>query len=421
MMKLNSHPRLIEANKQLFHQGLEYYSHFLSFVDFYEAGVPPLPFPTFGVTIINLRLAMLWNREYLDSLSDNELKWLMLHELYHLLFNHIKRTKGYKHRESNIAQDMIINHLLKKHYSGAPYHFTEPLVTEEKFNKLLSEGHVREDQRAELIGKSEAVQLDPNYKGELIFEPLYNWLMKENAKPNQGALSEDTKRLMARNDGQSVDAHLPLDADMDEIRERIVQEVSEKVKQLARGNIGGSTQEVLDLLLRRPKKDNLRLIRKAIGEVKGSIKSPTYRRPSRKVEGTKGNVKIGRGLTVIWDWSGSMYGEHENVASELYKDGYELDIVGSDTQVNRVYKVKSKQELRKVPFMGGGGTELMPAIRYVADPKNKLSHKPLVILTDGYTDGLDFSGWGREVLILTVGQPCNVRGSEKIKQIKIEK
>jgi predicted metal-dependent peptidase len=363
---------------------------------------------------------MLWNREFLDSLTEKELQWLLLHELYHLLFNHVKRGKGRNHKVSNIAQDMIINHLIGKHYSAPPYNLREPVLKEAQFNDLLAKGLVREEDRVK-VDKSTAVQLDPAYSGPLVYEPLYDWLMEENSKPNQGALSEDTKRMMQWADGQSTDAHLPIDGDMDELRERIVQEVSEKAKQLSRGTMHGSTEEVLELLLRKPKKDNLRLVRKAIGAVKGTIKSPTYRRPSRRVDGSKGNVKIGRGLTVIWDWSGSMYGEHENVASELYKDGYELDIVGSDTQVNRVYKVKNRQQLKKVPFMGGGGTELMPAVRYVSDPKNKLSHRPLVILTDGYTDHLDFSDWNREVLILTVGEECPVSGSDKVRQIKIEK
>jgi predicted metal-dependent peptidase len=40
---------------------------------------------------------------------------------------------------------------------------------------------------------------------------------------------------------------------------------------------------------------------------------------------------------------------------------------------------------------GLGGTEIQPAIDYIADPKNKLNTLNTIILTDGYTDSLNFS------------------------------
>jgi predicted metal-dependent peptidase len=277
-----------------------------------------------------------------------------------------------------------------------------------------------ERQKIHKVGDPNCVTLDPAYMGALAFEPLYAWLEQENAKPGQGVLSEKTKDLLKQHDGQSTDAHImTLDEVSDDMRRQLVEQVSEKCKQLSRGMNMGNLDGVLELLLNPPANNNLRYIRRVISQVKGSMKSPSYARPNRRGSDTKGNKKVGMGLTVIWDWSGSMHDSHEAVASELYRDGYELDIIGADTEVKNVYKVRSKKELAKVPFRGGGGTELMPAIDYVKNPKNRLTHKPLVILTDGYTDALDLSGFPQQVLILTVGQECSIIAGE-VKQIKIE-
>lgn len=426
-MKLNLPDKIVEAIKSMYHEDrLEYYANFLGFVDFYEGEVPKdLLFSTFGVTLLNLRMAMIWHRPFLEKLSNNELKWLLLHEEFHLISNHVKRGKGYDHKLSNIAQDMIINHLIAKNYGEAtPYKYTEPIFTQAEYDELMARGRAT-PQAAQMIGKSTAVQLDPNYKGDLVYEPLYLWLQQEHQKHKEGKpnkLSQPTKDLLdAFVDGQTVDVHMELDELSDELRQQIVHAASEKCRQRSRYS-PDSVNQVLELLLQKPKKDNLKLIKRTIAQVKGFIKNPTYRRPSRKLEGAKGNTKVGKGLTVIWDWSGSMWGEHQAVACELYKDGYYLDVIGSDTEVRKVYKVTSKRELAKVPFSGNGGTELQPAINYVADSKNRLNHKPLVILTDGYTDHLDFSGFNQPVLILTVDRPCPlVVEKDNVRQIVIEK
>lgn len=427
-MKLNLPDKIVEAIKSMYHEDrLEYYANFLGFVDFYEVKPETLGMPTFAVTLHKLRMAMLWTEHDLKQLEGANLKWKLFHELSHLICNHIPRSKNYKQNVANVAQDMIINHIAEKYYgSETPYKYVPRPFSQEDYEWFKSRGISEQEDKTlrEAIGTNNLrPKLDPAYTGDLVFEPLYEWLMQQHQKDLDGKpyeMSEDTAKMMRTLNG-TIDAHMELDELSDELRQQIVHAASEKSRQRSRWS-PESVDQVLNLLLKKPKQDNLRLIKKTIAQVKGFVKNPTYRRPSRRIDNGKGNVKLGKGLTVIWDWSGSMWGEHERVACELYKDGYSLDVIGSDTEVRKVYKVTSKKELAKVPFSGNGGTELQPAINYVADAKNRLNNKPLVILTDGCTDQLDFSGFKQPVLILSVDRPCPlVVESDNVRQIVIEK
>ena len=53
-----------------------------------------------------------WNRKFVDSLTQPEAMFLLLHENFHLLFDHTKRSIFYNKEFANIAQDMIINQII---------------------------------------------------------------------------------------------------------------------------------------------------------------------------------------------------------------------------------------------------------------------------------------------------------------------
>jgi predicted metal-dependent peptidase len=69
-------------------------------------------------------------------------------------------------------------------------------------------------------------------------------------------------------------------------------------------------------------------------------------------------------------------------------------------------------------IMGLGGTTLMPGIDFIADKKNKIYMFNLVILTDGYTDSLNFSNIKTKTLILSTADKCPITfDNGKVKQI----
>jgi predicted metal-dependent peptidase len=102
-----------------------------------------------------------YSPKFLEDMSQKEVNFITLHEDFHLLFNHPRRTitGQYDHKLSNIAQDMIINHVIWEDISHA---FVEIPKNKD--------------------GKNMALFVPKDYQGKLIFEELYEWLKDEKEK-----------------------------------------------------------------------------------------------------------------------------------------------------------------------------------------------------------------------------------------------
>lgn len=405
IIKQHRHPKLNEAIQSLLLPHREdFYFYFLGHVDFYEVDPASVAMPTAGATVINMRLAFIWCKDFMDSLSLDVTRALILHELFHMIHHHIERGKGYNQMVANIAMDMIINHLIIKHH------------TNDSRGRKMTE-----------IDKG-WVKLDPNYKGALVFEQLYEWLQQNNNQRQQGQdheLSEETAKLMDQaGNGQTVDLHELPDEVQAEIKKQIANEVVQKSKDMAKkaGNMPGELDDLLKMLLRPPKKDNLKLLKRVIGSHKGKVKEPSYKRSNRRIHGLKGTKKIGQAFVGGLDTSGSMWGRFDKVLCELFRDGYTFKLVMCDTKVTEVIDVKDKGQLMSLPVSGGGGTQLNPIIEWVQDPANKCNRLPGVLLTDGAIyETLDFKGSNQQWLILSLGDaPIEYINGPNVRVIEIK-
>jgi predicted metal-dependent peptidase len=76
--------------------------------------------PTMGVGLQNGRIKLVYNTEFLSTLSDESAKEILKHECLHLINDHLNRGDGakekdmLKHKMENIAQDCAINQYLNK-------------------------------------------------------------------------------------------------------------------------------------------------------------------------------------------------------------------------------------------------------------------------------------------------------------------
>lgn len=415
-MKKYLHPRIEQTLLSMYVDDcMDYYVAFYGFVDFYQTD----KVETMGVTIVNLRLGLLYNPDYLARQSELSLKYLLIHELYHMLFRHIGRAKNFKKNLANIAMDQIINYLIDKHYSeynngkgGNPYKAaSRPLYHEDDFKDpkkallLLMQGSKP--------GDESGCRIDPEYlalveagQANLVWEELYKFLEKKQQEGGQDG-------------APSFDEHPDLSEEQQELLNQVVKEVSEKAKQIShsRGGMPGHVGDMVELILRTSKRNNIREIARACAAMRGTVKEPSYRRPNRKVPTVKGHRRTGHAITVIGDWSGSMQGRYETVMGEIYRDGYEIMFVGADTEVKVVRKITRKEQLKTL-VMQGDGTELQGAVTYVRAHR-ELSRNPLIVLTDGYTDTLDFTGLPK-VLILSAGTEVPLVGNQRqVKQVLI--
>jgi predicted metal-dependent peptidase len=102
-----------------------------------------------------------YSPKFLEDMSQKEVNFITIHEDFHLLFDHPKRTVSgqYDHKMSNIAQDMIINHII---WEDIPHAFVEIPKNKD--------------------GKNMALFVPKEYTGKLIFEELYEWLKDEKEK-----------------------------------------------------------------------------------------------------------------------------------------------------------------------------------------------------------------------------------------------
>jgi len=402
-----------------------FYGFFLLNVNFYETKY----IKTAGVNFRNLKLNFYYNEDFIDSLNEKQVYFLVLHELFHLLFQHPKRGEGYNHKMANVAMDWIINEIIL-----------------EKYNDI-----------ADFIPGG--LLMDSNYEGERIFELVYEWLNnkynkweskfgknlkndlikdtlseendcdnkqceqnsenEERKKENEElGIDEQTRRIF-ENNFPDFDEHF-----WDDISEEIKREIIKKhVSDLkSRGRITSDIESVLSRLIKKTSNDYLKYIKRSISFLKGFSKLKSIKKPNRKnIQGLKGKNKYSNEINCILDTSGSMSGDFDKVLSEIFKDDFYINLIQCDTEVKSFIRIKNKNELKKIKIKGLGGTVLQPGIDFI-NSNSQLKRNNLVILTDGYTDCLDFSkNKNSKVLVLTTSQKVPVVDNKNCKQIILQK
>lgn len=136
---------------------LPYYGEFNLHINFHEQDT----IGTCAVNVTSKGMNFFYSPKFLENMSQKEVNFITLHEDFHLLFNHPRRTitGQYDHKLSNIAQDMIINHII---WEDISHSFVEIPKSED--------------------GKNMALFVPKEYTGKLIFEELYEWLKEEKEK-----------------------------------------------------------------------------------------------------------------------------------------------------------------------------------------------------------------------------------------------
>lgn len=221
------------------------------------------------------------------------------------------------------------------------------------------------------------------------------------------------------NSGEFLDQHIP-DTIPEELREQIIRDAKERIMHnLKRRGLETAHIETILEGLTKKRKDYLKEIKRGISQIKGVLKERTIKKPSRRnILGVKGNKKTGSILNVILDTSGSMGGYEEKALSYVFRSDIEINLIQIDTVVKCSEKIKSMKELQKVKIRGGGGTCINPSIEYV---KENFPNFNTLILTDGATDSLDFTGYKGKVLIISNDIECPITASNgKVKQIIIK-
>ena len=459
MVLKNIHEKLLNGIQTMLIDtriNLPYYGNFNLYINFHEQD-------TIGTCAVNMSskgMNFYYSPKFLENLSQKETNFIILHENFHLLFDHPKRTVTgqYDHKLSNIVQDMIINHII---WEDIPHSFVEIPKSAD--------------------GKNMALFVPKEYTGKLIFEELYMWMKDEKekwqkekgkgeeskdgekgkgkkgdksnqseqsegeqsegdgegekdstGKPSYGPYGKNPKNGssdgldtwskekifedLENGEGEYLDKHIG-DEVPEEIREAMVKDVMERLQ--ARGFESGNVEQTLSKLQKK-RKDYLKEIKRAVSNmIFGTVKQKTIVKPNRRqISGLKGNRKVKTKVNIILDVSGSMSGLVEKVLNYVYRQDIEINLIQADTQVNSVEKLKSGKKLDSVKLVGFGGTVLQPAVDYVVENFNEFN---TCILGDGYCDTLDLSKLKGKVLIISAGVKIPVsKTNGKVKQILVE-
>tara|TARA_B100000809_G_C15062094_1_gene502739 strand:+ start:12 stop:1226 length:1215 start_codon:yes stop_codon:yes gene_type:complete len=315
----------------------------------------------------------LFNRKFIESLSDPELDFLVGHEVLHCVFDHMTAREDRDHMLYNMAADYNINMTLVEQNIGKP-------ISEDKLGG----------------GK---ICLDYKYRGMNSYE-IYDDLLKE------GAVGETMDVHFQLGDGDDkTDGEGKVGSEGDGLSEEEKKALADEIKQAvisasqqAGGDVPGNIKRMIAELV-EPKMNWRELLR---SQLQSSIKNDfTFMRPSKrsgKVIFPGMNKDEQLDIVVALDTSGSI---SEDMLREFLSEvqgimgqyaDYKIRVMQFDTNVygDEVFTGDDGRDITEYDIKGGGGTDFDCVFEHMVN--ESIEPDQLIMFTDGYPYG----SWGDE-------------------------
>ena len=315
----------------------------------------------------------MYGREFVKQLNDAELRFLVLHEVYHKLFRHLTTWRHLYNQDAhlaNVACDHVIN------------------------IKIVDDN---KDHFASMTGALESGCYDRKYVG-MDTAQVYNLLRKDQEGDGGGQGSEPLPEGFDKHDWDGAS-----EMDAEEIRE-LAREIDEAVRQgaLVAGKMGSGGDLGLEELL-QPQVNWREALREFIQTTCAGSDYSTYSKPNRRYLSSGIYMPSGISeqvgeLVLAIDTSGSIgkkelaafLSEVKEICDTVHPDGVRL--LYWDTKVCRDEKYDT-HELDNIVNStkpdGGGGTDVECVTDYIRD--NNINAQAAIVLTDGHLYG----GWGQ--------------------------
>ena len=348
--------------------------------------------PTAGVRVNpeTAQFEMLYNPDFFKELEDNHKRGVLIHEFYHLVFEHVtsRKPEGVPHLMWNVAADLSINCLIGKDnlpesccYPGEGQFEKYPSgKTAEYYLKMIQD----DEQFQKEGGEGGQGDGDSDGKGE-----------GTGSAGDESGNQEGSGKGNALGDGQ-FDAHegwgdSKVSQEAKEMaRERLkdmTRKASEEASSSGRG-WGSVSNSVKTEIMKRLKTtiDWRKVLRSFIGSACRADKTSSIRRINRRFPYIHPGKRVNRvaNIAISIDQSGSVSDAELNAFfSELNKlaDLATFTVVPFDSKVaeDKVY-VWKKGEKRKWERVLYGGTDFDAPTAYV----NKRNFDGHIVLTDLY-------------------------------------
>lgn len=308
-----------------------------------------------------------YGREFVDSLTDAEFRFLMLHECYHKMYRHLTtwtHLDDIDRKRTNMACDYVINHKLSE--------------TEAYKNKwiVMPEGGLLDNQYAGMDTQQVFNLLPPQPKGGggTGINPFdeHDW---DGAKE----LSDDESKELAK-------------------------EIDEAVRQgaIMAGKMGtGGLRDIGELL--QTKKDWRELLREFVTTTCSGKDYSTWRKPNRRYVGmdmlmpSSISEAIGE-IVIAIDTSGSIgqqelskfLAEVSGICEQVKPSKVRMLYWDTTVCKEEVYLQDELDNLVKSTKPAGGGGTDVECVPYYMD-EHSIRPECVVVLTDGYLGG----SWGK--------------------------
>ena len=313
-----------------------------------------------------------YGRAFVESLNDKELRFLVLHEVYHKLYRHLTTWRWMydeNQQAANMACDYVIN------------------------IKLVDDN---QDGFATMTGALEIGCFDVKYRGwdsAMVYTDL-----KKQAQ-GQGAAGES-------GEGEGFDQHDWDDAKAmtAEEKQELGREIDEALRQgaMAAGKIGNGGERMFDELL-QPQQDWREVLRDFVTATCTGKDYSTWQRPNRRFIGAGYYMPSGISeqigeIVVAPDMSGSigqpeitrMLSEVQSIAETVHPEAVRLLYWDTKVCADERYEAQELDTLvQSTKPAGGGGTLVECVPEYMTAKQIKV--QAAIVFTDGYLGG----SWGQ--------------------------
>lgn len=313
-----------------------------------------------------------YNSSFIEGLSTKQVEFLIAHEIFHAILDHLGRVGNRNKMLANVAMDFAVNQLLVDNGIGE---FIEGGCLDEKYR-------------------------------EMPWEAIYDDLMKNASENGNGDLKTLDVHLEpsscggdGSNKGEQNGQPTLSEADLEEIREEIKSAVISASQACSRQNLPSCIRDIVDELT-VPKVNWKDVIRSRIKSLINSDYS--FHRPSRRGFQSgiifPGMIKGDRvDLTISIDTSGSIgtedirafLSEIKGIVSQ-FRD-FKIHLWCFDTSVHNsvVIEQENEHDLDSYEIKGGGGTDFSVNWDYMKE--NDITPELFLMFTDGCVMGND---WG---------------------------
>jgi len=327
-----------------------------------------------------------YNREFIKSLTKEELLFLISHEVLHVCYDHIGRCGNRDPKVHNMAIDYIVNYVLVNDQVGKmpsvglyDKRFTDEMTSEEVYEILMKESvtiKVPMDHHLSLKNEND----DDNKCGG------------EAGENNENG--EVEVRVMGKNGPPKLTQE-----DIEKIKQETRAAMIQAAQACGAGSVPAGIRRLIDSLI-SPKMNWKELLDT---HIRSSIKDDfTFQRISRR-SWDSGFIMPGQNfqdtidVTCFIDCSGSMTEEMlKGFLSEIkgimetFRD-YKLGLAVFDTQVYNYLEYSPENQhdgIENYPIAGGGGTMFECCWEFMK--REHIQPQRLII----FTDGMPNASWG---------------------------